>query len=123
MHIPQAIIPLALSAYTAVTKTMAPAVRHTAEVTTLGSQTTVDQFADNDCAQYVNTIFITNPGQNGGCNQVDGTKSIRVTGVQDGCSGKYSLSDSCIFKGAAFRSKIATWQNELREKSPNLVYV
>ena len=92
MHIPQAIVPLALSAYTAVTKTFdAATVRHTAPANTL-AETTVDQFNDNHCGQYVNTIFVPNNGKNGGCNQVDGTKSIRVTGVEGGCSGKHVAS-------------------------------
>ena len=49
---------------------------------------TINQFSDNDCQSYVTTYF--EPGD-GGCQPIDSSKSVRVTGVNGGCSGKLAL--------------------------------
>jgi hypothetical protein len=88
MHIPQAILPIALAAYSTITRTLdVQLARPTGAVSILGDTTAVDEFNDNQCASYKDTFLISNPGHSGSCNQVDGTKSIKVTGLQDGCSG------------------------------------
>ena len=85
MHIPHVAIPLAL---TALTRTLTTLTSVPTQPVTLASQTTLDQFADNHCGQYITTFFVPSGGA---CHQIDGTNSNRLTNVQDGCTGKHTV--------------------------------